>query len=220
MISDANLKDLVLDELKWDPKVDEAHIGVTASDGSVTLSGHVSSYASKYSAIDAVRRVRGVKAIADEIEVNLPTQHRRDDSDIAERIAHVLEWNISIPDNNVRASVRNGHVILTGEVEWQHQRKNIEKQIAHVGSVVGIVNRISLQTAAAPANVKSRIENALKRSADLEARNLKVTVSGDTVTLDGKVKAYYERELAERACLDRAGRTPRGRPYSSCLKRL
>ncbi|MGI9354392.1 MAG: BON domain-containing protein [Rhizobiaceae bacterium] len=199
MITDAKLKDLVLDELKWDPKVDEAHIGVTATDGSITLLGHVSSYASKYSAMDAVRRVRGVKAIADEINVNLPTEYRRDDSDIAERIAHVLEWNISIPNNNVKASVRNGHVTLTGEVEWQHQRQHIEKQIAHVGSVTGIINRISLKTAVTPANVKSKIENALKRSADLEANNLKVSVSGDTVTLDGKVKAYYERQLAEQA---------------------
>ncbi len=199
MITDAKLKDLVLDELKWDPKVDEAHVGVTASDGSVTLSGHVSSYASKYNAMDAVRRVRGVKAIADEIDVNLPTEYRRDDSDIAERIAHVLECNISIPDNNVKASVHNGYVTLTGEVEWQHQRRDIEKQVAHVGSVAGITNRISLRTAVTPANVKSKIEKALKRSADLEAENLKVTVSGDTVTLDGKVKAYYERELAEQA---------------------
>lgn len=199
MITDAKLKDLVLDELKWDPKVDEAHIGVTASDGSITLSGHVSSYASKYSAMDAVRRVRGVKAIADEVDVNLPTEYRRDDSDIAERIAHVLEWNVSIPNSDVKASVRNGHVTLTGEVEWQHQRQHIEKQVAHVGSVTGITNRISLRTTVTPANVKSKIENALKRSADLKAKNLKVTVSGDTVTLDGKVKAYYERTLAERA---------------------
>ena len=138
MITDANLKQLVIDELQWDPKVDHAHIGVTASDGSVTLSGHVTSYASKYAATDAVKRVRGVRAIGDEIEVNLPTELRHDDSDIAERIAHVLEWNVSIPGNSVKASVRNGFVTLSGEVDRQHQREHIEKQVRHVGAVTGL----------------------------------------------------------------------------------
>jgi len=199
MINDASLKQLVVDELKWDPKVDETHIGVTTSDGSVTLMGHVTSYASKWAALDALKRVRGVKAIADEIEVNLPTEYRRDDSDIAERIAHVLEWNIAIPNSDIKASVRNGFVTLTGKVDWQHQRQDVEKQVAHVGSVKGVINRLTLKSRTTPANVKKKIEEALVRSADLEAKGVKVTVAGDTVTLDGKVKAYYERELAERA---------------------
>ena len=199
MISDANLKQLVLDELQWDPKVDHAHIGVTSSDGSVTVSGHVSSYASKFAATDAVKRVRGVKAIGDEIEVNLPTELRHDDSDIAQRIAHVLEWNVSIPGNTVKASVRNGFVTLSGQVDHQFQREHIEKQVRHVGSVTGIANRISLKAVTTPSNVKKRIEDALQRSADLESSNLTVKVAGDTVTLSGKVKAYYEREIAERA---------------------
>lgn len=199
MTRDSDLKRLVLDELQWDPKVDHAHIGVTASDGSITLSGHVSSYGSKFAATDALKRVRGVKAIADEIEVNLPTEHRKDDSDIAERIAHVLEWNVSIPENTVKANVRNGFVTLTGKVDLQHQREHIEKQIQHVGSVTGIANRISLRTVAVPDDIKKRIEDALHRSAELEAQNVKVSVKGDTVTLEGRVQAYFERELAERA---------------------
>lgn len=199
MINDASLKQLVLDELTWDPKVDEAHIGVTTSDGSVTLTGHVASYASKWAALDALKRVRGVKAVADEIEVNLPTEYRKDDSDIAERIAHVLEWNIAIPNSDIKASVRNGFVTLTGKVDWQHQRRDVEKQVAHVGSVKGVINRLTLKSRVTPGNVKKKIEEALVRSADVEAKGVKVTVAGDTVTLDGKVKAYYERELAERA---------------------
>lgn len=199
MIRDANIKRLVLDELQWDPKVDHAHIGVTASDGSVTLSGHVSSYASRFAATDALKRVRGVKAVADEIEVNLPTELRKDDSDIAERIAHVLDWNVSIPGNTVQATVRSGFVTLTGQVEFQYQREHIEQQIQHVGSVRGMANRIALKSVATPSDVKKRIEDALDRSAELEAKHIKVKVKGDTVTLDGKVKAYFERELAEKA---------------------
>ncbi len=199
MINDANLKQLVLDELKWDPKVDHSHIGVTAQEGAVTLTGHVSSYASKFAATDAVKHVRGVKAIADEIEVNLPTELRHDDSDIATRIAHVLEWNVSIPGNTVKASVRNGFVTLSGRVDHQYQREHIEKQVQHVGSVTGIANRIALKNVATPGNVRKKIGDALQRSADLEAKNVSVDVAGDTVTLNGKVKAYYERELVERA---------------------
>ncbi|MFD0914825.1 BON domain-containing protein [Pseudahrensia aquimaris] len=199
MIRDSDLKRLVLDELQWDPKVDHAHIGVTVADGSVTLLGHVSSYATRFAALDAVKRVRGVKAIGDEIEVNIPTEHRHDDSDIAEHIAHVLEWNVSIPDGSVIATVQNGFVTLSGEVDHQHQREHIEKQVEHVGSVTGIANRIRLKPKATAENVKEMIENALQRNAELEAKNVSITVSGDTVTLDGKVKAYYEREIAERA---------------------
>lgn len=199
MSNDAELKRLVLEELQWDPKVDQAHIGVTAQDGSVTLSGHVSSYASKYAATDAVKRVRGVRAIGDEIEVNLPTEHRRDDSDIAMRIAHVLDRNVAVPEDSVKATVHNGFVTLTGHVEGHHQRELIEQQVQHVGSITGIANRIALKSTAVPEDVKKRIEEALKHSAELEADNLNVTVEGDTVTLKGSVNAYYERDLAERA---------------------
>ena len=106
MITDSELKRLVLDELQWDPKVDHSHIGVTANDGAVGLTGHVSSYASRFATTDAVKRVRGVKAISDEIEVNLPMEHRRDDAEIAKHIAHVLESNVSLPGDDIKANVR------------------------------------------------------------------------------------------------------------------
>ncbi|MEL6934666.1 MAG: BON domain-containing protein [Pseudomonadota bacterium] len=199
MLSDAQLKQLVLDELQWDPKVNHAHIGVATDDGSVTLMGHVSSYADKFAALDAVKRVRGVKAIADEMDVHLLTAHRHDDASIAEHIAHVLEWNVSIPGNTVKATVHEGFVTLTGEVDFQHQRQHIESQVAHVGSVVGISNRIGLKTAVASGNVQKKIEEALARNAELEADNIKVSVRDDTVFLHGEVKALYERELAKNA---------------------
>ena len=199
MINDSQLKQLVLDELQWDPKVDHAHIGVTANDGAVGLTGHVSSYASKFATTDAVKRVRGVRAISDEIEVNLPTEHRRDDSEIAKHIAHVLDWNVTIPGNTVKAKVGNGFVTLSGEVDYQHQREHIEKQVAHVGCVTGIVNRIALKSAVKTANVKKKIEDALERNAELEAGKIKVSVKDDTVVLHGEVKAFYERDLIEKA---------------------
>ena len=199
MIDDAELKQLVLDELQWDPKVDHAHIGVAATEGAVSLSGHVFSYASKYAAVEAVKRVNGVKAISDEIEVNLPTEHRRDDAEIARNLAHVLEWNVSAPGNTVKATVSDGVVTLSGSVESQHQRDHIEDQITHVGSISGIRNRIALKPKANEDDVKKQIEDALKRSAEVEASSVDVAVRGDTVVLRGAVKALYERGLIEKA---------------------
>ena len=199
MIDDSQLKQLVLDELQWDPKVDHAHIGVTANERAISLTGHVSSYASKFAATDATKRVRGVRAISDEIEVNLPTEHRRDDAQIAKHIAHVLDWNVSIPGNTVKAEVRNGFVTLSGEVDHQHQREHIEKQITHVGAVTGVANRIALKSNLKTKDVKKQIEKALERNAELEAKNIKVTVEDDTVVLHGDVKAFYERDLVKKA---------------------
>ncbi|MEX3007247.1 BON domain-containing protein [Hoeflea sp. TYP-13] len=205
MIPDSTLKQRVLDELRWDTKVDEAHIGVTASDGSITLSGHVESFPEKYSAAEAAKRVRGVKAIADEIDVHLPTEYRWDDSDIAERIAHVLEWNVSIPDSNVQAKVRGGFVTLTGEVEWQHQRSHILQQVQHVGGIKGLANHITLKERPTPANVKKEIEAALYRNSEKEAQQINVTVSGNTVTLNGEVRDFYERDMIEDAAWSAPG---------------
>ncbi|MEX3012075.1 BON domain-containing protein [Hoeflea sp. TYP-13] len=199
MLSDAQLKKIVIEELQWDPKVDHAHIGVTAYDGSITLSGHVQSYASKWAATDAAKRVKGVKAVGDEIEVNLPTERRHDDSDIAEHIAHVLRWNLPVAGKDVKASVSSGHVTLSGEVDWQYERDQIEEHIRNIRAVRSMSNHIKLKTVAILHNVKKEIEDAFRRSADLETKNIQVTVVGDCVTLEGEVKAHYERELAEKA---------------------
>jgi osmotically-inducible protein OsmY len=199
MIDDATLQQNVLDELDWEPKVDAAHIGVTASEGAVTLSGHVSSYPEKFAAIEAVRKIRGVRAIADDIEVHLRDDLRTDDSDVAERIAHVLEWNVTVPGDSVKAKVSNGFVNLTGEVDWDHERRQIERQVRHVRGVKGLSNLIKIRQRASAPDVKKKIEEALQRNASLEASHIRVSVAGDKVTLDGEVKALYERGLAERA---------------------
>ncbi|MEO0359868.1 MAG: BON domain-containing protein [Pseudomonadota bacterium] len=199
MISDAQLKESVLDELNWDTSLDAAHIGVTVKDGSVTLSGHVPSYPEKYSAIDAVKAVRGVKAIADEIEVHLPSEFRMDDSDIAERVAHVLSWSVAVPDDGVKAKVRNGFVTLDGEAKSDAQRRQIIQQIRHVRGVKGVSSLITLKPRASAPDVKKRIEDALKRNASLDASGIRVLIDGSKVTLEGDVKAYFERDVAERA---------------------
>ncbi len=199
MISDADLKMNILEELDWDTKLEAAHIGVVTRDGAVTLSGHVSSFPEKYAAFSAVKAVRGVKSIADDIEVHLDARHRMDDSDVAERIAHVLSWNVAAPNDDIKAKVSNGFVTLEGDVDWDHERRQIERQVRHVRGVKGISNFINIKERASAPEVKKRIEAALQRNASLEAAGIEVLVEGDRVTLDGHVNAYFERGLAERA---------------------
>lgn len=199
MSDDSALKQRVTDELRWEARVDEAHIGVAAHDGSVTLSGHVASYLEKFAAIEAAKRVYGVRAVGDDIEVQLPSERSTDDGAIAERISHVLEWNISVPDGAIKAQVSRGFVTLTGTVDWQHQRLHVEDQVRHVGGVKGIANTIAIRQRAAPADIRRRIEEALERQAEVEARGVTISVDGDSVMLDGRIKAYHERALIERA---------------------
>ncbi|MCP4316332.1 MAG: BON domain-containing protein [Hyphomicrobiales bacterium] len=199
MIADSTLKQRVLDELRWDTKVDEAHIGVTATDGSVTLSGHVVLFPKKTAAVAAAKRVRGVTAIADEIEVHMLTEHRRDDSEIAEHIARLLEWNVSIPDSGVQAEVNNGHITLTGEVEWRSQRSRVAEQVQHIVGVKGLSNQITLKTRPTWANVKKEIQDALYRSSENQSKKIRVSVSGNKVTLDGEVRDIHQRDLVEDA---------------------
>ncbi|MEM6462586.1 MAG: BON domain-containing protein [Pseudomonadota bacterium] len=205
MVPDQTLKQRVLDELRWDTKLNEAHIGVTAFDGSITLGGHVTNFPEKYAAVEAAKRVRGVKAVADEINVHLPSEHRLDDSDIAKRIAHVLEWNVSIPESDVKARVRDGYVILTGEVDWHQQRSHIVRQVEHVGGIRDVTNQIMLKKRPVSEDIKEQIQSALHRNSEKEADQITVSVSGDTVTLEGCVRDLYERDLVEDAAWSAAG---------------
>lgn len=199
MIEDIELRQAVLNELRWDSQVDATHVAVTATGGTVTITGHVSSYPNIFLVRRAVRRVNGVKAIADELTLRLPDNHVRDDSDIAHSIVHVLESNVSGPEADVQAEVSDGFVTLRGAVDWQHQRSHIEQQVAHVGGVRSISNQITLNKRATPENVKEQIEDALVRNAELEAQHVTVTVTDDEVVLEGRVKAFYERNLVEAA---------------------
>lgn len=199
MSEDLMLKWRVTDELPWDARIDETHTRVTVHDGAVTLSGHVASFPERYAALEAARRVRGVFAIADDIEVRLPHDRSTKDDGLAERIAHVLEWNVSVPEGAIQAEVSSGFVTLTGTVDWRHERRPIEDQVRHVGGVKGIVDSIAIRQRAVPSDIKRRIEEALERQADVEARGVSVEVDGDRVMLEGRVKAFHERGAIERA---------------------
>ena len=205
MIDDIQLRRHVLDELAWDPKIDATHVGVTAKDGAVQLTGHVESYPQLFDAGRAARRVKGVLAVANDLRVELPEQHRRDDSDIAESVAHVLRCNVSLPDSDIKAEVRNGIVTLGGTVDWQHQRRHVEKQVAHVGGVRAVSNQIQLTPRADAGDVREHIESALARYAELEAGGVSIEVRGDEVTLRGRVRSGGERDLVEKACWSSPG---------------
>lgn len=199
MIDEIELRQAVLNELLWDSQIDATHVAVTASEGAVTLTGHVSAYPDIFLVRKAVRRVSGVKAIADELTLRLPDNHMRDDSDIAHNIVHVLESNVTGAESKIQAEVSDGFVTLKGSVDWQHQRTHVEQQVAHVGGVRCISNQITLNTRATPENVKEQIVDALARNAELEAQHVIVTVTDDEVVLEGRVKAFYERNLVEAA---------------------
>ena len=197
MIENTVFKQTILDELSWDSRVDATHVFVTAGNGVVTLTGHVRSFPEIFFALEAVRRVAGVRAIADELTVRLPSAYERDDTSIAESIAHVLSANLPAAEMNIQADVSEGLVTLTGAVDWQSQRLHAENQVSHITGVKGIYNQITLRERPVPDDVKSQIEQALVRNAELEAEHVSVTVAGDKVTLEGRVRSFYERNLVE-----------------------
>jgi osmotically-inducible protein OsmY len=203
-MDDKALQEAVMNELEWDPEIDSAHIGVAARDGAVTLSGHVSSYSEKWAAVKAAERVKGVVAVADELEVRLPTSSVRDDSDIAESIARALRSNASVPDS-VDAEVRNGYVTLRGEVDWNYQREAAERVARHTMGVKGVSNLITLKARVKPAQIEQRIADAIKRMADLDASQITVTADDGTVHLKGRVHSWYEKRLAEQEALSAPG---------------
>jgi len=205
MLSDKELKENVLKELEFDNAVRATDIGVIVNDGAVTLTGTVDDYTQRFAAIKAVKSMIGVKALADDLKVILAPEQRRDDTEIAKHIAHVLQYNTNAPEDAVKAIVHQGLVTLNGEVPHEKQRRTIEKQIAHVAGVNAINNRITIEPSVEPKNVKEEITAALKRNAQLECDGINVNVEGDKVILTGRVKAFYERELAQLAAWRASG---------------
>ncbi len=199
MKTDSQLKQDVTAELQWDAEIDEAKIGVAVSNGAVTLSGHIPTYLQKLAAKQAVKRVSGVTAVVDHIDVLLESLHRTTDEGLAERIANVLRWNVSVPGSGIQAEIKNGIVTLTGEVEWQYQRANIVANIAHVGGVINVDNLIALKPRAHTSDIRHRISDALKRHADVEAGKVSIAISNGTVTLTGSVGSLEEMDRVEDA---------------------
>ena len=199
MSDDLKLQQRVLDELEFEPRVDAAHIGISTNDGVVTLSGRVGTFAEKFAAEEAVRRVKGVAAVAQELEVHLPSDKKIGDDEIAVRASHILNWDVFVPHERIAIKVERGYVTLSGEVEWQYQRADAEKDVRKLSGIKAVINDIRVRPSVRSDDVEAKIRAALERNADTEAHRVSVGVSGGRVTLTGKVNAWTEREIIERA---------------------
>jgi osmotically-inducible protein OsmY len=199
MKTDSELQRYVMDELAWEPSVDAAEIGVSVDSGIVMLSGTVRSYPEKWAAERAAERVKGVKAVTDEIVVRLPGDFHRSDSDIARAAVNALEWNASVPRDRVQVLVQNGWITLDGSVEFHYQKAEAERAVRSLLGVNGVIDRINVKPLVSPADVKSQIVKALERAAEVDAKTIFVETRNGKVTLRGHVKSWVEREEAERA---------------------
>ena len=200
--ADVRVRDGVLRQLEWDPQVEASAVGVAAKDGAVTLTGYVDSYAGKLAAERAAKRVRGVRAVANDIEVRLKLG--RTDADIAADVVRALELRSTIPET-VQAAVHDGHVTLTGKVYWLFQSQDAERVVHHIRGIKGVENHITVAPQAVVKDVRHRIVAALHRNANIDAQHIVVTVTGDTAVLTGTVGTWLQRETAEEAAADAAG---------------
>jgi len=202
-MSNEELCQRVLDELQFDPSIDASNICVEAEDGVVTLMGHVSSFAEKILADNAVRRIWGVRALADELEVRCRNGKKTADDEIANRALKILEW-YDLP-NQVQVTVDHGLILLTGEVMWQYQKKAAEHAVGKLSGVIGVVNDITIKPAMCASDIKQKIEDALARNAKIEAEGVRVTARDVNILLEGNVDSWEERLAAEDAAWSVAG---------------
>ncbi|MGV2184698.1 BON domain-containing protein [Rhizobium rhizogenes] len=198
-MSDLEIRRDILDELEFDPSVDAANIGVSVENGVVTLSGHVKSYAEKMAAEAIAQRVKGVRAIAEEIDVRWPEQKKHADDEIAARALDIIAWDTALPDGAIDIKVQRGWVTLSGEVRWHFQRMAAENAVKKLGGVLGVTNYLTIRRLVGMSDIKDRIEQALRRNAEIEADGITVRVSDSKVILEGDVHAWNERQAVEQA---------------------
>ncbi|HWD66914.1 MAG TPA: BON domain-containing protein [Caulobacteraceae bacterium] len=199
MRTDSDIKRDVENELSWDPDIDSADIAVAVKDQVVALTGFVRSFSQKWQAERDAKRVLGVSGIANDIEVRLPSVNQRPDPDIARDAVTALKFQLPFWHEHLTPVVKNGWVTLEGDAEWYFQRERAETAVRHVRGVTGVSNMITVKPRVAPMEVKARIEEALKRSAEVDAKQIHVEANGGKIVLEGKVKSWAERQEAERA---------------------
>jgi osmotically-inducible protein OsmY len=196
MSNDSQLQKAVLEELNWEPGVTPAHIGVTADDGVVTLTGHVGSLAEKHAAEGAARRVRGVKAVAEEIEVVLQPHAKRSDEEIAAAAVERLAWDVSVPAGSVVVTVEKGFLTLTGDVDWHFQKAAAEQDVQRLFGVVGVANEIRIKSKVQASTLSDDIMHALHRSWFFDPKTINVTTDNGTVHLTGTVHSLHDAQIA------------------------
>jgi osmotically-inducible protein OsmY len=196
--TDIDIRTDILTELNFSPEVDAAHIGVAVEQGVASLTGHVSSYAEKLAAMKAVHRVRGVRAIADDIVVRLPNHKQTNDDEIARRAADILKWDAVVPAGAIRITVHDGWVNLEGEVDWQYQRAAAQNQVAKLSGLVGLINNITVRYRPPVSDIRHSIEAAFRRNTAVHPEHIRLSVRDNgTVVLDGDVTGWTERGAAE-----------------------
>lgn len=198
-MSDLTIRSDIEAELEFEPSLTAAGIGVAVENGVATLTGNVPSYAEKLVAERAASRVRGVRAIVEELIVHLAFDKKHDDKEIADRAANVLAWSVYFPVNTIHVKVEKGWITLTGEIDWQYQKVAAESAVRKLDGVTGVINLITIHAHVSTFDVRERITQAYRRNAELDSSGIKISVDGGTVTLSGEVRAWGERVTAEAA---------------------
>jgi osmotically-inducible protein OsmY len=207
MRTDMDIQKDVVAELKWEPSLRDDDIAVSVRDGVVTLAGYVDSYADKWKAERVVSRVKGVRAVVNDLEVKLPTRSERTDPEIARAAVEALKWNINVPDDRIIVKVSNGWVTLEGDVDWSYQKEAAERAVREITGIKGITNLIAVRSRTSPTDLKERIREAFQRAALFDADRITVEVQGTKAILRGTVRSYAEMVEAERAARNAPGIT-------------
>jgi osmotically-inducible protein OsmY len=207
MRTDHEVQADVLAELRWEPSLANDDIAVSVRDGVVTLAGFADSWADRWKAERVASRVQGVKGVANDIKVKLPSSSERPDPDLAHAAVDALKWNVLVPDDRIRVKVSNGWLTLEGEVDWYYQMEEAERAVRKLKGVKGVTNLVTVAVRPASWDVKEKIRNALERGAELDADRIRVEVEGSRVILTGTVRSYAERRDAERAARNAPGVT-------------